>query len=452
MLAEYCSRKGISAVISVVSKYGKELLEETVWVRIRDGAMNEKEIVQYIRQHEISLVVDATHPYAREATENIKNACAKTGTKRIRCLRKGGSYPLEGIIRAATVEEAILYLEKQRGNILVTTGSKEVSCFTKLSNFKERVFVRVLPSASVVRTCEEAGFTGRRLICMQGPFSEEMNAAMIRAVDAAFLVTKEAGEAGGFEEKIQAAKACKIPVVVIGRPAKEEGISFEETCLAIEELYRERNIVLAGIGPGALGQMTLDVKQSVLESDAVFGASRVLAAVDELPSGKKLYRIALYQPDEVLHWLERHPSCRKPVVLFSGDTGFYSGARKMAELLTKKKYSFQILPGISSVAYFASRLGVSWEDGILQTAHGRTFYPAEMLKKGIKKIFLLTDSQNSPGMLCQGLCREGFGSSRISVGVYLSYPEERIVTGTAEQLKDMEAVSLAIMLIEAGEK
>ena len=93
--------------------------------------------------------------------------------------------------------------------------------------YKERLYARVLSTPEVVKTCAELGFEGKHLICMQGPFSEELNVAMMRQIDAAYLVTKESGKAGGFEEKIRAAKKAGAKAVVIGRPSVEKGMSLE---------------------------------------------------------------------------------------------------------------------------------------------------------------------------------------------------------------------------------
>ncbi|MDQ9832305.1 precorrin-6A/cobalt-precorrin-6A reductase, partial [Acinetobacter soli] len=76
------------------------------------------------------------------------------------------------------------------------------------------------------------GLEGKHLIGMQGPFSKEMNTAMIRQIQAAWMVTKESGTSGGFLEKYLAAKETECGLVVIGRPKEEEGISLE-ACLEL---------------------------------------------------------------------------------------------------------------------------------------------------------------------------------------------------------------------------
>ena len=52
----------------------------------------------------------------------------------------------------------------------------------------------MLSLPSVIEACRELGFEGKNLIAMQGPFSEEMNRAMLRQYDCRYLVTKDSGK------------------------------------------------------------------------------------------------------------------------------------------------------------------------------------------------------------------------------------------------------------------
>ncbi len=122
-------------------------------------------------------------------------------------------------------EAAVEFLEGTEGNILLTTGSKELGKLHALSDAGERIYARVLSLPSVMETCKGYGFEGKHLIGMQGPFSMELNAAMLRQYDCKYLVTKDTGKAGGFQEKIDAALMCDVIPVIIGRPLQEEGLS-----------------------------------------------------------------------------------------------------------------------------------------------------------------------------------------------------------------------------------
>ena len=115
----------------------------------------------------------------------------------------------------------------------MTTGSKELRAFASLKHCGERVFARVLPSPQALEACREAGILPSRILAMQGPFSAELNAAMIRQTGAAWLVTKESGRAGGFEEEAAGGRGDGGEGGFGGPPEKESGVSLEE---ALERL------------------------------------------------------------------------------------------------------------------------------------------------------------------------------------------------------------------------
>ncbi|MEI3167671.1 MAG: precorrin-6A/cobalt-precorrin-6A reductase [Lachnospiraceae bacterium] len=133
------------------------------------------------------------------------------------------------------------------------------------------MFARVLPDSQVLKKCEDLGLHGAHIIAMQGPFSVELNCALLRTVQAGWLVTKEAGKRGGFAEKIEAARQCGVSVVVIRRPVHEEGISLEEAKRQMDA-YRtarppensvadgtgRRFLSMIGMGMGGAKQLTLE--------------------------------------------------------------------------------------------------------------------------------------------------------------------------------------------------
>ena len=125
-------------------------------------------------------------------------------------------------------EEAADYLKETEGPVLLTTGSKELSVFTGVPNFSERLFPRMLPDPDMMKTILDMGYRKQNLICMQGPFAEETNIGILRQIGAKYLVTKESGKAGGFPEKIGAAKHLGVKVILVTRPSEEKTISFEE--------------------------------------------------------------------------------------------------------------------------------------------------------------------------------------------------------------------------------
>ena len=226
-LSELIASKDISVCACVATEYGAVRLSQTTRLSVRTGRMTECEMADFFEREKPELIIDATHPYAVEVTKNIRSAAEKAKLSYVRVLRDKGCES-QSAVYVDSAKEAVDYLKETHGNILVTTGSKELHVFTELPDYEDRVFARVLSLASVARSCEELGFSGKNLICMQGPFSLDMNIAMLRQYQCRYLVTKDSGKAGGFEEKLLAAAACDATPVVIGRPPEEEGMSLND--------------------------------------------------------------------------------------------------------------------------------------------------------------------------------------------------------------------------------
>ena len=268
-LAEYASANSVRCFVSVATDYGKSLLEKLENIILLTGRMDEKEMERFIEENDIRLVIDATHPFAREVTENIRSACEKaraySGKVRyVRCVRpfekrasSGQSAETsekedraageedtqdERIIYTESVQDAVEYLKKTTGNILIATGSKELHLYTEIDNYRERCFARVLSTEPTVKESVRLGFEGSHLFAMQGPFAPDL--ALLRQTKAAYFVTKETGKAGGFDEKAEAAEMAGAVLVVIGRP-DETGESVEAVEKMIKEYAGEQNSIPA---------------------------------------------------------------------------------------------------------------------------------------------------------------------------------------------------------------
>lgn len=242
-LAEYLQELDQAFVICVATGYGRDLLEE-LWgpshagaMEIRQGRLDVTEMEQMLDELRPELVIDATHPYAVEATKNIREACSRQkGLRLMRCLREpGGGDSLPGVIHMPDVEAAVTWLSAVTGTVLVTTGSKDLAAYTRIKDYEQRIYARVLPSPEAVAQCRSLGIEGRHIIAMQGPFSEEMNLVQLREYGCAYLVTKDGGAAGGFSEKIKAARRAGAVAVVVDRPGTGDGMSLDEIKAQLKE-------------------------------------------------------------------------------------------------------------------------------------------------------------------------------------------------------------------------
>lgn len=247
-LSKAAHKEALTVFACVATDYGKDLLpQDDPHVHIMAGRRSEQEMVDLIEQEGIQCVIDTTHPYARVVTENIQEACRKTGCAYLRVVRTGGDGITAGQGRDGqkgeipclffeSHEEVVHYLSQTTGKVFMTIGSKELAAYTALPDYKERLFVRVLPMAEVLESCFKLGFQGRQLAAMQGPFSYSLNLSMLEQVGAKFLVTKYSGDPGGYAEKLQAAATARVTALVIGRQ-EEEGLSVEETLNYLTDRY-----------------------------------------------------------------------------------------------------------------------------------------------------------------------------------------------------------------------
>ena len=442
-LAEFLSGQPCDVTVCVATDYGQTLLPESEHVSVSARRLPVGEIVSLLTEKRFDLVIDATHPYAQSITKSIASACRETGTLRWRLLRSASGVSSEHTY-VETVSDAAAFLAGTEGNILLTTGSKELAKFSQLPGFSERVWARVLPLQSSLDACAQAGLPASHIFAMQGPFSEAMNAAMLRTIGAQYLVTKDGGAPGGFEEKESAAKSAGARLVVIGRPPEEEGLSLSKTISALCTRFGfapKPEVFIAGIGPGSEALQTQEVRAAIERADCLIGARRMLDAVAR-PQQLTIDAIA---PEAIASHIAQHPECGVFCVVMSGDTGFYSGTKKLLPLL--KACRVQVLPGLSSMSYLCARLGVSYEDAVPVSLHGRDFDIAREVRRR-RKVFTLVGGDGGMQALCERLTQAGLGHVRIAVGERLSYPDEAITRGTAQELRSHTFDKLSAALIE----
>lgn len=443
-IAEFLDRKGISAHICVATEYGEQLLQGGQNLEISHERLNAEEMELLIKEKKCEMVIDATHPYAAEVTINIKKACEAAEVSYIRVLRENQENQNSGdCLYADSVEDAVALLEHTKGNILATTGSKEAAKYTALTDYESRVFLRVLSLPDVVKQCKELGFQGKNLICMQGPFSKELNIAMLRQWDCKYLVTKMSGATGGFQEKIDAARICGCISVIIGRPLKESGLSVNE-CKRILcqkfSLKSQAEISLVGIGMGSAETRTAEASRAIRESDLLIGARRMIDSCREF--GKDCY--VEYDSQKIAQYLAEHPEYEKVAVLLSGDPGFNSGAKKLLDVLGNQ---VKVISGISSASYFMSRIQKSWDDVLITSAHGKHTNLVSLIKRN-KKVFSILGTRDGIQNLAQEMAALGLNRAQLYTGECLSYPDEKIRKGAPEDFLNYEADPLSVVYVE----
>ncbi len=201
------------------------------------------------------------------------------------------------------------------------------------------------------------------------------------------------------------------------------------------------HVTLAGMGCGTAATMTGEVLAAVQEAEYLAGAPRLLQKLHPaVPCG------AATKPEEILRLL-LESGAENCCVVFSGDTGFYSGAKHLLPLLRDAGIAVRVLPGISSIQYFAARLERSWQDWTLCSAHGTDCDAVYAVMQGKPACFLIGGT-GGIGKLCRQLTDAGLGDLPVTVGEDLSCETERITAGTAAEFSSRTFSSLSVLLAE----
>ena len=212
---------GIAVTVSVATDLGAEEQGQAPGITVHSGRLLPGAMAELLQG--AALCVDATHPYAVEATKNIRAAANAAGVEYHRLLRAASTLPAGSVV-LADAARAAAYLADRPGRVLLATGAKELPAFAALD--PARLYPRVLPTLAGIAACEAAGVPHRNILAMQGPFTQELNAALLRQFRISYMVTKDGGVAGGFAEKAEAAAQCGVQLIVLRRP-EEQGESAE---------------------------------------------------------------------------------------------------------------------------------------------------------------------------------------------------------------------------------
>jgi precorrin-6A/cobalt-precorrin-6A reductase len=221
-------KKRLKYVISVATYSGSEVIDDE-HENVVVSRMNYEEMLEFINTQKIETVIDMSHPYATEVSENARLACEKINIKYLRFVRKKTEF--QNVIYVNSIAECIDFLRGVQGNVIFTTGIKNIKDFEAIKNM-HRFIYRVLPTIFSIKECLDNNIKMKDIIGMLGPFSEELNISIFKEYNADYVVMKDSGIVGGTPEKISACVKCGISPIVIGRGA-EDGIDDMDELLTM---------------------------------------------------------------------------------------------------------------------------------------------------------------------------------------------------------------------------
>ena len=235
-LAKFLSEKDYKITASVISDYGRKILEQCKNIEVNNKKLNSAELEKILREGDFKILVDASHPYAENVSANAITACEKAKIFYIRYERPEVEITYKKIYRVESYEQAAKISSELGKNIFLTTGSRNLKKFLSCEEIKNcNVTARILPTAEVLAECESLGLSPKQIIAIQGKFSVELNAELFKHAEAEVIVTKNSGEVGGADTKIQAAEILNLPVVVIDRPQ----INYPNLAKSFDEVLEE---------------------------------------------------------------------------------------------------------------------------------------------------------------------------------------------------------------------
>lgn len=214
-----------NCIVSVATPEGRKFLDAH---NITVGRMDLEEMILFIEKHNISLIADLSHPYAKVVSKNAREAAKSAGIPYHR-YERDKTHKYENVIYLSDYEECYNYIQDIRGTVFFTTGSKNIADFEKVRG-DNRFIYRILPALESIRICVESGIEMKDMVAALGPFSKEFNKAMLCEYKADYCVMKDSGSPGGTPEKIEACLELSIKPVVIGR-AEEGGLGDLEEVL-----------------------------------------------------------------------------------------------------------------------------------------------------------------------------------------------------------------------------
>lgn len=201
---------------------------------------------------------------------------------------------------------------------------------------------------------------------------------------------------------------------------------------------------LLALGGGTTDTLSEESRRVLLQAQQIVGASRLL---EQLPEGCTTNRAAATKPEQILQALQAVP-CEQAAVVYSGDTGFYSGCRNLVPMLESQGIAYTVYSGVSSVQLLAAALHRPWQDWVLVSAHGVQCNAVAAVMKG-RPVFFLTGGRLGVPQLCSQLVKAGLGHLTVTVGENLSYPDQRITMGTAQEMEEKQFSPLSVLLTEA---
>ena len=223
-------------IVSTATEYGAKLIENLP-IKISSEKMDKEAMLKFVDDNKITKVIDISHPYAFEVSKNAMEVAEEKNIKYFRFEREEVNILPKKYKKFEDIESLIKYIENLEGNILVTLGSNNVPLFKDLKNLSN-IYFRILPRWDMVKRCEDNNILPKNIIAMQGPFTENMNVAMMEQLNIKYLITKKAGDTGGEREKVNACDKLDVEIIYLDKKEMSYRNCYTDIDILIKNLIK----------------------------------------------------------------------------------------------------------------------------------------------------------------------------------------------------------------------
>jgi len=241
IIYELSDLEEIYVIATATTNRGTELARSSGADELEQGCLDAIDLAKIINTRQINVIIDATHPFAANATLNAIRATEMTGINYLRFERPQSKLPDNKLInQVSSFSEAVkLILKYKERRIFHMAGVKTLHHLTEKIEGR-RIIARVLPSINSIKICLELGLPSRNIIAMEGTFSSDFNRALMEEYQIDVVLTKESGQIGGTLSKIKAALELNLQVIVVLRPVIKE-LQGKKVFDQVEDLISEIN-------------------------------------------------------------------------------------------------------------------------------------------------------------------------------------------------------------------
>jgi precorrin-6A/cobalt-precorrin-6A reductase len=226
----------LSTLVFTATGYGSSLIFKSKNISINSGPLSKDQIKKVFQERQIKKILDATHPYAENISKNLIEVSEEMNLPYYRYERKEYSVDKSKNVEIfSNYDEIIKYLNKKRGNIMLTIGSKNLRKFV-LGIQVNRLYIRILPLPELIQDALDYGINLKNIVGMQGPFSKDVNKALIKDFKIKYMVTKNSGKEGGLGEKINAAEETGVKIIILDKPKVDYPNKYENIEKIIEKV------------------------------------------------------------------------------------------------------------------------------------------------------------------------------------------------------------------------